>query len=480
MTTTPEPKKEMVAAIWVDDKLERQKYSEILTKVISQQKTEDASFTLVVKSSWGTGKTFFVEKWMQTLQQKGSFCVYFSAWEAEIHKNTGIYFLQAFNEAIEKGSRLANFSKNLNLAAADVVPIVVTLMILAAIAPDSLSAFLASIPFLGASAKQVTAYCRNKGWKLEDLKQSGEPIKDSREHLTKLVSEIAKSSKDEKIYIFIDELDRCKPDFAIKVLEEIKHFFSVPNVVFVLSVDLDQLEGSIKHVYGKHIDCEGYLMRFVNLFYTLPPITHELFADHLFNQLPVTEENKFLIAPDLHAKKTFVDLFSACSGAFKASLRDQIMIKNRLELMLSAGKVFLYPTVYLLFVQLRYPIIWQRALKNNLSSVSPKALHRTLETYQKELNNDFARETTTALYQTEVILFNLEVSEPVESLLPELIRLLGANGQEERASILNEKDKECSAKRNSLEARYWGCVYNCQRDFFNQLDLINLYSDGFA
>ena len=61
---------------------------------------------------------------------------------------------------------------------------------------------------------------------------------------------INKQQVTHRLLIFIDELDRCRPTFAIETLEVVKHFFNVPNVVFVFSLDMNQLQKSIKTIYG--------------------------------------------------------------------------------------------------------------------------------------------------------------------------------------------------------------------------------------
>lgn len=64
------------------------------------------------------------------------------------------------------------------------------------------------------------------------------------------------------IIFIIDELDRCRPNFAIQFLECIKHFFNVDNAYFLLSCNVDQLIASINHLYGERIDGENYLEKF--------------------------------------------------------------------------------------------------------------------------------------------------------------------------------------------------------------------------
>ena len=74
----------------------------------------------------------------------------------------------------------------------------------------------------------------------------------------------------EKIVFIIDELDRCRPDYALTLLEIVKHFFAVPNVHFVLGANLDALEHSVRARYGADIDATTYLQKFIHLKMQLP------------------------------------------------------------------------------------------------------------------------------------------------------------------------------------------------------------------
>lgn len=76
-----------------------------------------------------------------------------------------------------------------------------------------------------------------------------------------------------KLVIVIDELDRCRPDYALSLLETIKHFFAVDGVHFVLGVNLKELQNSVRARYGVGANAETYLQKFVNLHYTLPSST---------------------------------------------------------------------------------------------------------------------------------------------------------------------------------------------------------------
>ena len=73
-----------------------------------------------------------------------------------------------------------------------------------------------------------------------------------------------------KIVFIVDELDRCRPDYALSLLEIIKHFFAVSNVHFVLGVNLEALENSVKARYGVGINAAVYLQKFIRVRLSLP------------------------------------------------------------------------------------------------------------------------------------------------------------------------------------------------------------------
>jgi len=78
------------------------------------------------------------------------------------------------------------------------------------------------------------------------------------------------AKEDEPIVFIIDELDRCRPDFALELVEQIKHLFAVPGITFLLVVNRVQLEESIRTRYGNGVQPTLYLQKFVNIWLSLP------------------------------------------------------------------------------------------------------------------------------------------------------------------------------------------------------------------
>ena len=112
------------------------------------------------------------------------------------------------------------------------------------------------------------------------------------------------------LIFIIDELDRCRPTFAIELLERVKHIFDVPDMVFVLGINRDELCSSIRSVYGE-IEADTYLRRFFDMEFLLPDIDSKAFCRLLIGQYQL--EQFF---------NEFSEFFPAFCGSFGLSLRD--------------------------------------------------------------------------------------------------------------------------------------------------------------
>jgi hypothetical protein len=116
---------------------------------------------------------------------------------------------------------------------------------------------------------------------IEKYKEQKSTLEHFRTKLEELVEIICNGNP---LVFIIDELDRCNPAFAVKVLERIKHLFDIPNIVFVLSIDKEQLCHSICGYYGSEsIDAQEYLRRFIDIEFSLPQPNAENFCNYLYD-----------------------------------------------------------------------------------------------------------------------------------------------------------------------------------------------------
>ena len=146
-----------------------------------------------------------------------------------------------------------------------------------------------------------------------------------KKHLRDLAGEVVEKTGHPLVFI-IDELDRCRPTFAIELLERVKHIFDVPNMVFVFGINRDELCSSLQSIYGT-IDADVYLRRFFDMEFTLPEVDSEKFGRNLmqrfglgefFGDLSKNANNR------VHSEEfgVLVNYFPAVWGVLDLSLRD--------------------------------------------------------------------------------------------------------------------------------------------------------------
>ncbi len=85
----------------------------------------------------------------------------------------------------------------------------------------------------------------------------------------------------DRLVVFIDELDRCNPSFAVKLLERVKHYFENEKITFVFTTNMEQLQHTIKNYFGSEFDAHRYLERFFDLIIPIPQMNVQRFYDGL-------------------------------------------------------------------------------------------------------------------------------------------------------------------------------------------------------
>ena len=247
-------------AAFENDALNRQRFASVLNSVIDVY--SDTGLVFSINGEWGAGKTTFVRMWRQQLIDNGYSTLYFNAWKTDFFDDAFTALLgelknefpnsDRFDSIVEKGSKLT-----LNIGEAVAKGL---LRKFTGVEYEALSAGVSTIK--DQFADSVESYSKKK-IDLEEFRQS-------------LSEFIASESNAKPVVFFIDELDRCKPNYAVQVLERVKHLFEVPNVVFVVSVNEMQLQYAIQGFYGSNnIDGKEYLRRFFDFSFDLP--TPDLF-----------------------------------------------------------------------------------------------------------------------------------------------------------------------------------------------------------
>ncbi len=244
------------------DLLERRLQGKQLSDLV--EKIEDP-LVIAIDGRWGGGKSFFLKCWVgaHKIENNGSAeTVYFDAFENDFLDDPLISLTSAIASRLTKEPETAGFIKRAKSAAAVLgVPAArIALAVVTAGASESAGTMLqAGIDAShGELDKRIESF-----WKQEECQRAA--MRDFRDALTALTLPNGESGESRKLVVTIDELDRCRPDYALSVLEVIKHFFNVPNVHFVLGVNLEELANSVRARYGESTNAHLYLQKFISV-----------------------------------------------------------------------------------------------------------------------------------------------------------------------------------------------------------------------
>ena len=245
---------------WNDDVLNRSQLAESLTNLV---KTQTDPFTISIHGHWGTGKTFLLQRWQRDLQTLGLQALYFNAWEDDFCDDPLLAILGQLSEYFEE-SRL-NRLGSIAIGAA-----VVLLRQTAQTLLKSTTGLSLEIP-KNESSTLLEQYL--------DQRKSKDQLK---QHLTTL-AEAVRAKTGYPLVFIIDELDRCRPTFAIELLEKVKHICDVQNMVFVFGINRGELSKSLCSIYGE-IDAAVYLRRFFDIEFSIPEADAAAFCRYVMDR----------------------------------------------------------------------------------------------------------------------------------------------------------------------------------------------------
>ncbi len=263
-----------------NDCLERKEPAEILARVLE---SIEGPCVLAVDAPWGAGKTTFLKMLGHHLRRQAFPVVEFNAWTTDYTDDPFV----ALSEELTDGLRqqptgpVTEIDK-VREAAKEVLRRAVPSAIRLATA-----GLLDIDPLMEKEAGQVLASYAQK--RLSDYLDTKTSLQTFRTSLEELANKLAQTSRGLPLIFVIDELDRCRPSYAVQLLETAKHLFSVDRVVFILAVNRSELAHSIRAVYGGEFDALGYLRRFIDIDFRLPDSDRRPFIESALDKTGIED-----------------------------------------------------------------------------------------------------------------------------------------------------------------------------------------------
>ena len=265
-----------------NDLLDREGSVEVLTSIVG---SIEGPCVLTVDAAWGTGKTTFLRMWMQYLRNDRFPVVYFNAWETDFAGDPFVVLSAELQEGLERCADQEDLSNKIKKDLSDKIEALAkaSKKVIRRAIPGLIRVGTAGILDINSLIEKETgdALASYAEKKLSDYTGVKESVQEFRKKLKTTAKALAEARGGKPLVVLIDELDRCRPSYAIELLEIAKHLFTVDDVVFVLSMDRSELMHSIKVLYGNDFGAEDYLRRFIDFDYRLPDPDREEFVKAL-------------------------------------------------------------------------------------------------------------------------------------------------------------------------------------------------------
>ncbi|WP_339330883.1 KAP family P-loop NTPase fold protein [Aeromonas hydrophila] len=312
------------------DRLDRARYAEFLTNYLATE-GKQRNYVLNLNAEWGAGKTWFIKRWYMELKERYP-TVYVDAWQQDFSDDPLLTVISSIIDQLKHIAGKENpIPEGMRQRLLGLFKVGGKLALKAAIKKAGLEEDDFSLE--GEDANQlVDALCISQKERYESIQYLKREIRQWVEGAVGL----SEKRFDYPAFILIDELDRCRPSYAVDMLETIKHIFDIPGVVFVLATDTEQLQHAIKVIYGDGFDGKRYLERFYDSQRTLKQGSRyemaksrlDLYGDGFW-----LSEELFLYPKmsKIQLSETIADI----SKAFELSLRDMHRLISHLVAILA-------------------------------------------------------------------------------------------------------------------------------------------------
>ncbi|PKA67416.1 KAP-like P-loop domain-containing protein [Pseudomonas baetica] len=253
------------------DLFNRKPFATSLTNLV--RRTNDP-LVISLNGHWGEGKTTFVKAWQTLLDENNVPNIYIDAFASDYVDDAFMVVAGAITDYVQQkipkdktevfldkakhvGAHLLSLSTKIGIRAATA----------GIVSGDDFKDLDKAVEGAGADiSKSAEEYIKQK---LINHKKESASIIQFKKYLS-TIPNLLKPKTDHSLTIIIDELDRCRPSFAVEMLEKIKHLFSVNNITFVLVINKTQLQESIRATYGTNIDAHTYLQKFLTIEADIP------------------------------------------------------------------------------------------------------------------------------------------------------------------------------------------------------------------
>lgn len=248
------------------DYLSRQPFIKLLKNIIENQSKNNNGYSIAIDGDWGSGKTWILDALESQLPNDEYLIFHYNAWENDFYEEPLVALLSVMLESLRQIKKVTEIDGKANVVSSSILTLskivgVITEKKLGVNLSDTLDAI-----------KNTNAAWHDAVLTDDDF-NTLLPLANALKQVKKVLSEL---NSDFKIFLVVDELDRCLPEYAIKVLERLHHVCNKMPVFQIIAIDKSNLADSICKVFGKNFPnpspqhnimqfADSYLQKFIDI-----------------------------------------------------------------------------------------------------------------------------------------------------------------------------------------------------------------------
>lgn len=248
------------------DYLSRQPFIKLLKNIIENQSKNNNGYSIAIDGDWGSGKTWILDALESQLSSDEYLIFHYNAWENDFYEEPLVALLSVMLESLRQIKKVKEIGGRANVVSSSIL----TLSKIVGVITEKK---------LGVNLSDTFDAIKNTNAALHDAALTDEdfntllPLSNALKQVRKVLSEL---NSDFKILLVVDELDRCLPEYAIKVLERLHHVCNKIPVFQIIAIDKSNLSDSICKVFGKNFSnpssqhnvmqfADSYLQKFIDI-----------------------------------------------------------------------------------------------------------------------------------------------------------------------------------------------------------------------
>lgn len=368
------------------DVLNREDFVTEVIDILEVLSSNRSGCCFAIDGKWGSGKTFVIDILKNRIKDIQSeetntdkyFLFNYNCWKYDYYEEPSIAIISSIKDSIDEEFKVFSPKTDRKIKASW------------EIAKENIRKIAGKFMENHIGINVVEIYNDTKTEHQREIKERNKfnsifSFTETLEETRKSLQEIA---QEKTMILIVDELDRCIPSYAIKVLERLHHIFDgIDNTIVIIAIDSEQLEYSIKEIYGENVNVDRYLKKFISFKKHLPlgSVNSDILVKYesYISKFTFTSNELSELSEILHEILSDIDIRQQEKIINKADMIHSLICSEKTDASLLLFEILIIRYGYLTFNK---NLTWLAELANTESNIGYPGIESALgEHYSKKL-----------------------------------------------------------------------------------------------